>query len=260
MYRFLAALAVATAVYAVTPEGFEPSSTTDLIVDYNGLAAMNGVVMAKEATQTAPTIATTAKLNGTSFAVIMIDLDIPTNSPPATSTLLHWMQTGLTLATSATVLNTTAGQMEAFMLRNASNTAALASYIGPNPPARVPLSHRYTQILVDTTSAGANATSVLQQAAATRQGFNAVNVLTSAGLLDKVVAGNFFNVTNAGPATSFSNSTTGTTTGGGSTAGTGSTGTSPTPTASLTAAAVASGPQTGIVACLLAVTWMLLTL
>lgn len=61
---------------------------------------------------------------------------------------------------------------------------------------------------MDTSDASEEALSTLQTAAATRLGFDALSVLTSAGLEDKVVAGNFFNVTNQ-DATAASNGTTG---------------------------------------------------
>lgn len=154
------------------------------------------------AVQEQPTIATTQKLNGTSYAVLMIDIDIPTNSPPATSTLLHWMQTGLTPATTATSLNASAGASSVFLLQNGSNTSPFATYIPPNPPARVPLSHRYVQLLVDTSGVATSALDGLKTAAANRSAFSAEKVLTAAGLQGKVVAGNFYNVTNPGPVAS----------------------------------------------------------
>lgn len=138
-------------------------------------------------------------MTGTSYAVIMIDLDIPTNSSQ-TNTLLHWMQTGLTPSKTATMLNTTSGSKQIFLLQNTTQTPPLAAYIGPGPPARTPLSHRYTQILVDTSGLAAQSISALEASAKTRIGFNAMNVLTQAGLEAKVVAGNSFNVTNPGPA------------------------------------------------------------
>lgn len=147
----------------------------------------------------------------------MIDLDIPTNNPPQTNTLLHWMQTGLTPATAATALNSSAGNAQAFALQT-GQTAAFATYLQPNPPAKVPLSHRYTQILVDTTGVQQTALDSLKTAAANRQGFKAQEVLTAAGLQSKVVAGNFYNVTNAGPAAAASNSSSS----GGSSSGSGS--------------------------------------
>jgi hypothetical protein len=131
----------------------------------------------------------------------MIDLDIPTNTSQ-TNTLLHWMQTGLTPAETATMLNSTSGMMQVFMLQNTTKTAPLASYIGPGPPAHLPLSHRYTQILVDTSEVSTATTRALESAAKTRVGFNAMTVLTEAGLEDNVMAGNSFNVTNPGPAQS----------------------------------------------------------
>lgn len=132
----------------------------------------------------------------------MVDLDIPTNNPPATSTLLHWLQTGLTPATSATsITSTTGGAQKFFMLQPPGDpTAAYASYIAPNPPARVPLSHRYTQILVDTSAATTAELNALKKAAANRSGFSASAVLAQANLVNKVVAGNWFVVTNPGPA------------------------------------------------------------
>lgn len=162
--------------------------------------------------QNQPTIATTSRLNGTSYAVLMIDIDIPTNSPPATSTLLHWMQTGLTPATAATTLNSSTTSGSVFLLQNSSNTAPFAAYIPPNPPARVPLSHRYVQILVDTTGASTSALNTLKTAAANRSAFSAQNTLTAAGLQSKVVAGNFYNVTNPGPVTSSNGTGNGTVT------------------------------------------------
>jgi hypothetical protein len=139
----------------------------------------------------------------------MIDLDIPTDNPPATNTLLHWLQTGLTQSSSPVVSNTTSsGSTKSYVLSVPQDEAAFASYIGPAPPAKIPLSHRYTQILVDTSATSEEELATLKTAAASRLGFDAQSVLTTAGLADKVVAGNFFNVTNPGPAPA-SNSTTG---------------------------------------------------
>jgi phosphatidylethanolamine-binding protein len=166
-------------------------------------------------------LATMMRMTGTSYAVMMVDLDIPTSSPPETSTLLHWMQTDLTPASTPTVMNTTAGRASVFLLQMPGAMMAAAPYFGPSPPNRVPLEHRYTQLLVDTSGASQQAMGVLIQAAQQRQGFSAEKVLTQAGLTDKVVAGNFFVVANPGPAAEGNGTTTtiggsGTTTGGGS--------------------------------------------
>lgn len=173
-----------------------------------------------QGTASEPKLATTQRLNGTSYAVLMIDLDIPTNSPPQTNTLLHWMQTDLTPATAATALNSSAGNANVFALQT-GQTAAFATYLQPNPPARVPLSHRYTQILVDTTGVQQTALDSLKSAAQTRQGFKAQEVLAAAGLQNKVVAGNFYNVTNAGPAAAASSNSS-SSGGSGSSSGSGS--------------------------------------
>lgn len=180
----------------------------------------------------------------------MIDLDIPTNNPPQTNTLLHWMQTDLTPATAATALNATAGNANVFALQT-GQTAAFATYLQPNPPARVPLSHRYTQILVDTTGVQQTALDSLKSAAQNRQGFKAQEVLTAAGLQSKVVAGNFYNVTNAGPAAAASNSSSsgGSGSGSGSSSGggqsSGSNSTKGTGSGSGTGAATGSGTNSG---------------
>ncbi|KAK5627095.1 hypothetical protein RRF57_002810 [Xylaria bambusicola] len=188
---------------AATPAGFEPGSETGLLVTFGNVEALDNTVVAKEITQTAPTLATQSKLDGTSFAVIMIDLDIPTDNPPETNTLLHWMQTGLTQSSSAE----TTGSTSAFVFSVSQDVAAFADYLGPMPPARIPLSHRYVEIIVDTSDVSKETLSTLEAAAANRLGFNALEVLTSAGLVDKVVAGNFFNVTNQDAAAT--NGTTG---------------------------------------------------
>ncbi|KAI0525580.1 phosphatidylethanolamine-binding protein [Xylaria bambusicola] len=188
----LALAASMSGALAATPAGFEPGSETGLLVTFGDVEALDGAVVAKDITQTAPTLATQSKLDGTSFAVIMIDLDIPTDNPPETNTLLHWMQTGLTQSPSAE----TTGSTSAFVFSVPQDVAAFADYLGPAPPARIPLSHRYTEIIVDTSDVSQEALSTLETAAANRLGFNALDVLTSAGLADKVVAGNFFNVTN----------------------------------------------------------------
>ncbi|KAI1079334.1 PEBP-like protein [Whalleya microplaca] len=223
--KSLVILATASRALAATPGNFKPAAQTSLIVSFSNVAANDGNVLAKDATQTAPTIGTQSQLDGKSYAVLMIDLDIPTDNPPKTNTLLHWMQTGLTSSTTATAINSTAGSTNAFKLTAAGGQAAFAEYLGPSPPAKVPLSHRYTQILVDTSAATTANLAVLQKAAATRMGFDTNAVLTEAGLVDKVIAGNFFNVTNPGPAAAATNSTTGTTNGTAGATGSGSTAT-----------------------------------
>ncbi|KAH8908742.1 hypothetical protein BR93DRAFT_936344 [Coniochaeta sp. PMI_546] len=240
LYRSAAVLVAAvTTCLAKTPAGFEPASNNDLIVEFSSIAALNGAVLPKE---------------GTSYAVIMIDLDIPTNTS-STNTLLHWMQTGLTPATSPTMLNTTRGQNMVFLLQNTTQTAPAAPYIGPGPPARNPLSHRYTQILVDTSAVTTQSTSALETAAKTRLGFNAMSVLMQAGLATKVVAGNFFNVTNPGPVQNsngggFSNSSTGTN-GGSGAAGTGSVSSPSASSTFVTGVGSANAPSGGVVIALL---------
>ena len=74
------------------------------------------------------------------------------------------------------------------------------SYFGPNPPARIQLSHRHVHILVDTSDGltleqeetGREATKTEQRR------FDAEAVLERARLSGKVVAGNFYDVMNPG--------------------------------------------------------------
>ncbi|KAH6655103.1 phosphatidylethanolamine-binding protein [Truncatella angustata] len=207
LFKSFVVFAVASVSLAATPQGFQPATESPLMVSYNGIDASGGKQVAKEVSQKQPQLAMATRLTGTSYAVMMVDLDIPTTSPPQTSTLLHWMQTGLIQSSTATVMNTTAGVANVYVLEMPGAIAAAASYIGPAPPARTPLSHRYTQVLIDTSSASPASMSVLMQAAQSRQGFNAEQVLTQAGLQSKVVAGNFFMVTNPGPAVDSTTST-----------------------------------------------------
>ncbi|CAI0653873.1 unnamed protein product, partial [Colletotrichum noveboracense] len=141
--KAIAVLAAATLTSAATPMGFMPASNTPLIVSFQGISAVDGVNLPRDSSQNVPTIATEQKLQG-QYAVMMVDIDVPTNQPPKTGTLLHWMQTGFTSADTPTILNTTAGTKTVFVMQNKMNAAALAPYFGPNPPAREPLSHRYT--------------------------------------------------------------------------------------------------------------------
>ncbi|KAK7978100.1 hypothetical protein PG988_005590 [Apiospora saccharicola] len=67
----------------------------------------------------------------------MVDLDIPVDTDP--HTLLHWMQTDLTPATTATTMATGDGKTASvFELQNTKNTPALAAYVAPAPPAKNP--------------------------------------------------------------------------------------------------------------------------
>jgi len=139
-------------------------------------------------TQTAPTVGTTERLVGT-YTLMMVDPDIPPQTAGGPTTeLLHWMQSGLVSANTSTTI----GGVKVFELRNPSNTTAFASYIGPSPPNKAPQTHRYTQMLLNTTG-NVTALTSLAKFAMTRSNFSAVNVVRSSGLT--VLAGNSFNVT-----------------------------------------------------------------
>ncbi|KAK8086464.1 hypothetical protein PG994_001438 [Apiospora phragmitis] len=196
---FVSAIGRVTQVVGETPAGFTPATDTDLIVTYGQVATQNGAEVAEDAVASQPDLATTSQLSGSSYAVIMVDLDIPVDTEP--HTLLHWMQTGLTPATTATAVTTGDGTASVFPLQNTKNTPALADYAVPAPPAKNPLSHRYVQILVDTSDLSAEGLEALQNATTTRVGFDVAGALAAAGLPDSaVVAGNSYSVTNPGPA------------------------------------------------------------
>ncbi|KAK1564090.1 phosphatidylethanolamine-binding protein [Colletotrichum navitas] len=190
-------LGSALTAWAATPSGFKPTSKVNLVVAYGGQSALNGVDLQKSLTQSEPTFGTTEPLTGKSYAIMMVDIDIPTNNPPATGTFLHWAQADLTPVAKATTVQLNDGKQTIHTLK--ANGGAIAPYKGPAPPAKVPLSHRYIQLLVDTSNITAAGTAALQTLS-NRQGVQINDVLTKAGLANQVVAGNFFTVTNPGPA------------------------------------------------------------
>ncbi|KAK0101137.1 hypothetical protein ONS95_012881 [Cadophora gregata] len=202
--KSLLAVAFAGAATAVTPPGFQPASNGELIVAFGNTLALNGKELTKAETAQVPTIGTTQRLMGT-YAVMMVDPDIPPQIVGGpTGELLHWMQQGLTSATTATMI----GGMMVFVLSSASNETAFAPYFGPSPPNKVPNTHRYTQLLLDTSGSNNSLViSQLRQAAATRLNFNAVNVVRAAGV--PILAGNSFNVSNGTSTTTNGTSSSG---------------------------------------------------
>ncbi|EKD16353.1 uncharacterized protein L3040_008453 [Drepanopeziza brunnea f. sp. 'multigermtubi'] len=188
--QILIAVALAGAATAVTPPGFQPASTTDLVVAFGNTLAVNGKLLTKAETAMQPTIATMQPLTGT-YAIMMVDPDIPPQQAGGpTGELLHWMQQDMTSANTSTMI----GDMMVYVLQSSvDNTAAIAPYFGPSPPNKAPNTHRYTQLLLDTTNNPTGLAS-LTQAGATRTNFDAVKVVNAAGV--KVVAGNSFNVMN----------------------------------------------------------------
>lgn len=142
---------------------------------------------------------------------MMVDPDIPpATAGGATSELLHWMQPGLVSANTTTTI----GGMKVYELINPTNTSAIASYIGPAPPNKSPTTHRYTQLLLNTTG-NSTALSTLTKAGATRSNFSAVDVVKNAGLT--VLFGNSFNVsatTNTTAGTATNSTSSGSTSGG----------------------------------------------
>jgi hypothetical protein len=125
------------------------------------------------------------------YAVMMVDPDIPpATAGGSTSELLHWMQAGLVSSNTSTTI----GGVQTFELINPNNSTAFATYIQPSPPNKAPNTHRYTQLLLNTTGSNTTALSTLAKFAMTRTNFSASNVINAAGV--KLIAGNSFDVTN----------------------------------------------------------------
>jgi phosphatidylethanolamine-binding protein (PEBP) family uncharacterized protein len=139
-----------------------------------------------EETASAPTIATLDRLPG-SYTLMMVDPDVPMGNG-STVEFLHWMQSGFTSASVATQI----GGQTVFKLELASNTSALAAYVQPGPPPQVPFTHRYVQMLLNTTGQDGNLTE-LAKFAANRGGFDANKVVQTTGF--EILMGNSFNVT-----------------------------------------------------------------
>ena len=161
-------------------------------------------------TASAPSLGTATKLIGI-YTLMMVDPDVPSGNE-STMESLHWIQAGFTSSDTTTI----AGQT-VFELLNTAITSALAAYIQPEPPARVLFSHRYVQMLLNTTSIDVNAT--LGAAAAIRGEFDSEGLVKAAGWT--FVMGNSFNVT-ADTSTSGSTSTNSTPSNGESKSGKGS--------------------------------------
>ncbi|PQE19436.1 phosphatidylethanolamine-binding PEBP protein [Rutstroemia sp. NJR-2017a BBW] len=191
MYTISSLLAVALAggVSAFTPTGFEPASSNNLTVAYGKTLAINGKQILRADTAQPPTVGTTTKLTGT-YTILMVDPDIPSSSGTGpTSQFLHWVQSDLVSSDTTTTIS---GQ-KVYTLVNTKNTTAFAAYLQPNPPNKAPTTHRYTQLLFNTTGGNAaTALKSLQTAAKSRGNFSTVDVVKSAGLV--VLMGNSFDV------------------------------------------------------------------
>ncbi|RAL58364.1 hypothetical protein DID88_006044 [Monilinia fructigena] len=206
----LFAVALAGRASAFTPSGFEPASSENLTVAYGSKLAINGIQMLRADTASAPILGTATKMTGT-YTVMMVDPDIPSSKAGnSTSQFLHWMQSGLTSANTTTTID---GQ-KIYELVNEKNTPAFATYLQPNPPNIAPTTHRYTQLLFNTTNMNMSL-ATFQIAGKDRGNFNAADVAKGANLT--VIMGNSFNVSFADK--EMSNTGTSTETSGGKSSG-----------------------------------------
>lgn len=153
-------------------------------------------------TANAPILGTTAKMTGT-YTVLMVDPDIPLALSGGTaSQFLHWMQSDLTSANTTTNI----GGQKVYELISTSNTTAFAKYLQPNPPNMTPTTHRYIQLLFNTTGMNSSL-ATLQMAGKNRGNFSAADVVKRAKLM--VLMGNSFNVSFGDKASNTTGSTTG---------------------------------------------------
>ncbi|ESZ89758.1 hypothetical protein SBOR_9858 [Sclerotinia borealis F-4128] len=200
------AVALAGGASAFTPSGFTPASTNNLTVAYGSKLAMNGIQVLRADTSRAPILGTTTKMTG-SYTVMMVDPDIPpAKSGGDTSQFLHWMQTDLTSANTTTTI----GGQKVYELINVKNTSAFATYLQPNPPNIAPTTHRYTQLLFNTTNMNMSLTT-LQTSGKARGNFSSADVVKRAKLM--VLMGNSFDVSFGDKAMNTTGATTGTSTG-----------------------------------------------
>ncbi|CAN8104670.1 unnamed protein product [Discula destructiva] len=176
--------------------GFQIAMEPTLAVAYGQTAAMDGMEVEKAATAQHPIMAVPSGSHtaATSLAILMVDLDIPSSTQP--TTYLHWIQTGLTMATEVSTMVTNHGEMQGHAISMATNTSAIVPYTPPNPPAQNPYSHRYAQILLDTSMMTHATNVILQTAAEHRVHFDIATILQQTGLAEHIMAWNHFNVTN----------------------------------------------------------------
>src|SRR5437588_626322 len=79
---------------------------------------------------------------------MMVDPDIPSaNGSGPTGEMLHWIQPGLYSANTSTTI----GGVTSYELVNLQHSGVYGAYLQPNPPYKVPYSHRYVQLLLNTT-------------------------------------------------------------------------------------------------------------
>lgn len=235
--HFLTVLALGAALVAGADlAGFQIAQDPTLLVAFGEILATNGVVVAKNGKQlllscssrgssivassnlssivTAqqPLLAVPTQSTATSVTIMMVDLDIPSDIQP--TTFLHWLQTDLPISSQETTIATSQGSIRGFSVSQ-KNTDAIVPYTQPSPPAKNPLSHRYAEILLDTSALTQASLAILQTAAQKRVNFDIKTTLETAGLSNSVIAWNFFNVTNSEVAgsgvktTTTGNSTTG---------------------------------------------------
>ncbi|EEY14022.1 conserved hypothetical protein [Verticillium alfalfae VaMs.102] len=211
----LIALAAASLVSAATPPGFQPAGQGALIISYGGIAAMNGAICQKECAYLRHSDENSTDANKQQrpkCRSIATEQSAPGHvrhhddrqwtydeRASADNPLLHLAQTGFHSSPTPMVLNSTAGPKTVYVMQNLAQQPPLAEYIGPNPPARAPLAHRYAFVAVDHTQITQQGLSALSQATSERRGFDAVQALTAAGLQMNAVAGDYFIVRNTGP-------------------------------------------------------------
>ncbi|RDW65313.1 hypothetical protein BP5796_10005 [Coleophoma crateriformis] len=194
-FSFVSVAATATMlvglVSGMTPTGVFPQNSENMTNFFDtSTAATNGVNIPRRNTNIAPTLALDKAIANKTFAVVMFDPDTPATGVGGngTNSFLHWFQDGLTSSVSEVDV---AGK-NVTPLVNVFSVAPLQTYVQPSPPTGQ--THRYVQILLDTTGVtGFVVSAATGNATTSRTGFDMNAFVKESGLT--VFSSNFFNVT-----------------------------------------------------------------
>ncbi|KAI9775204.1 MAG: hypothetical protein M1839_001392 [Geoglossum umbratile] len=165
---------------AQTPPGFQPSTNTNLLVNFgNTQVQPPGIFLSQAATASEPAIAFSGA-GKRKYVVIMMDIDVSFNG--ANTNLVHWIQGNFSVSGGSKL---------------SSPQGPIAPYLGPSPPPGE--NHRYVEMLFNEPqgfSIPASFTAIFANLTASvvnRIGFD-LNKFISDSKLGNPVAGNYFRV------------------------------------------------------------------
>ncbi|KAL3417983.1 hypothetical protein PVAG01_10993 [Phlyctema vagabunda] len=181
-------LAVATLLctaLAQTPAGFAPTTNKKLGLTAGGIEVSPGLLIPRAQTASPPTISAPSNSNASTYALFMIDIDLPINNTRVT--LLHWFQPDLVVDSAGTLVPS-----------NTNASGPGAAYLQPNPPAG-DIAHRYTFVLYEqpsTFSVPAAFAAINPPANVPARGGFSVAAFAAAADLGEPISGNFWTVQN----------------------------------------------------------------